>query len=172
MASHSTQFASAIQAAEKAWYGTPMFARARQAKGRELQEVVRCASPKQWSEYLSDVAGPSFASYAVTHGLDAAKAGRLARLVLEMAWAETPPVPGQCGGPAACLRRLQQFSSILQRWIDTGAAQPGGDLARTGALIAKPEPRLAIVAPLASALGVCMVMLKAMVSGYPVGATG
>jgi hypothetical protein len=168
MAAHSSQFVSALQAAEKAWYGTPMFARVRAAKGEELQGIVTTGTPAQWAAYLTDVAGPAFASYAVTAGMDASKAERLGRLVMEMAWAELPP-PADGTADTGGLARLQQLCETLQRWIDTGEATPAGDLTKTGALIPCAEQRLAIVAPLASALGVCMVMLKAMVSGYPVG---
>lgn len=165
MKSHSAEFVSATRAAEKAWYGTPMLARVRQARGEQLQELVSTGTPRQWAEYLLDVAGPSFASYAMTSGMDAKKAEKLGALVVEMAWGELP-LPGPTD-PEGALKRLELFSAVLQGWIDTGGAQPGGDLARAGALLGRPEPRLALVAPFASALGVCTVMVRAMASGYP-----
>lgn len=169
----SHEFASAMLAAERAWYGTAMLARVRQGKGGELQQLVGGATPQQWASYLADLAGPAFACVAVNPAkgdMRVQTAARLGSMVVEMAWREMPAA--QTGDDPACaLRRLELFASRLQHWIDSGEGEPGGDLVRVGALVEAPQQRLALLAPIASALGVCVVMMKAVCAGAPVGAT-
>jgi hypothetical protein len=166
---HSAQFASALRAAEKAWHQTAMLARARRAQGDRMQRLLRDGTPREVAQFLNEMAGPSFASHSITtKGFDGGKAQQLGRLVLEMAWSETPPCAGE--DPAAPLRRLELLSHKLQRWIDHGEGADGGDLQRTGGLVRAPAQRLSMLAPAASAIGVCLVMLKAILSGAPVGA--
>lgn len=169
---HSEQFAAAIRAAEKAWYGTPMLARVHPPKGAQLRDLALQGTPRSVADYLADMAGEALASYALSTGLNVANAKQLMRLLVEMAWYEIEPAPPVGDRNQAALKRLEALAGVLKDWIDTGrGSRAERPLALTADLVSRPEQRLALLAPVASALGVCIVMLKAVASNYPLGDT-
>ncbi|MEJ8837710.1 hypothetical protein [Ramlibacter sp. AN1133] len=168
MSEHAVLFDAALNAAQRAWHGTAMFARARQERGAQLLDLLYTGTPAQWTAYVTDMAGAALAGPAVSLGLDAQKASRVGALVLQMAWSELPQVQAE-RSPAAALQRLESGVAALRHWVTTGEGAPGGDLGRSGALVGQAGARLALIAPLVSALGVCLVVVKAQLAGAQLG---
>jgi hypothetical protein len=171
---HGDLFDMAFREAQKAWHRTPMLARTRAAKAKDLVQVLSSKDTSAIARLLSDIAGPSFSAAAVTIGIDAQKAAQLGELVVQMALIDLGDASPSEKDPAAqvCidLAALQQH---LRDWVGHGATSPDCELGKVDRLLGgQPAVRLALVSPLASALGVSLVVAKALSAGFPLAGTG
>lgn len=167
-------FDMAFREAQKAWHRTPMLARTRIATALNLVDVVNSGKGASIATFLGEMAGSAFSSAALTLGLDAAKATSLGQLLIHMAILDRPisPVAGdgsdgeRAKGAAHALRELAQQ---LRTWVAEGnSGHPGTNLGRVDELMGRrPEARLALTAPFASALAVSVMVADAVAANYP-----
>jgi hypothetical protein len=170
---HGRLFDLAFREAQKAWHATPMLARTQADKARALVQVVNEGHAHELSTFLAEVAGPSFASSAVSHGVDAEKVGKLGKALVHMALLDRPR-PQRSGGSVdvdsarAAVAALGVLKDQLRGWVAHGCQADMPELWKVDQLVkGKAEARLSLAAPLAPALGVCLVVAQAMAAGYP-----
>lgn len=170
---HGDLFTMAFQEAQKAWHRTPMLARTRAAKAQDLVHVLSSKNAPAIARLLADIAGPSFSAAAVTIGIDAQKAAQLGELVVNMALIDLADASPSEKDPAtqACIN-LAALQQHLRDWVAHGATAPDSELGKVDRLLGgQPAVRLALVSPLASALGVSLVVATALAAGYPLTGT-
>ena len=81
----STQFAAAVQAAERACLNTSVAAMGRSTRAAQLRAAIGAPAPKALAALLVEIAGPSFVSpLAQDRKLNAFKATQLGEALLEM----------------------------------------------------------------------------------------
>jgi hypothetical protein len=160
----SVQFASAVQAGERACLQTSVAVMRKASRAAQLHAAMAAPSAKVMAALIVEIAGPAFVSQLNAQpSMSALKATKLGEALLEMAWSATPAphTTSAALDPAQGVRRLELFSRTLQRWIDEGTHGTHADLRKAGELVSRAEQRLAILAPAASTLGVCIGILKA-----------
>lgn len=154
-----------------AWSKTSLLSMTRAVHVERMEQVLSGARAADVAEFLADLAGPSFAAYAMKSGMDADKVAKMSRIVMGLL----------CNGlpPATDLKQRADLLLTLHRrckqWIELGAlpadqmgVHAADALSKISSVTGRsPAVRLALIAPFAPAVAVCGVVLRARHAQYP-----
>jgi len=169
---HAQAFLAAMRDAHKAWAGTPMLARVLDSQAQHVCSTLARADAPAVAEMLSEMAGPSIASYAVRTNLDGDKVMQLSALVAQMIAPACVAQREQCLPEASLSERAIVVCVALRMrllcWIDTGECGDVPPLAQVNELIGRSAAiRLCLVAATAPVLVHCEIVARAISQGYP-----
>jgi hypothetical protein len=165
-------FLGAMRDAHKAWAGTSMLARVRESRAQHVCTTLAHSDAPEVADLISDMAGPSIATYAMTANIDGEKVMRLSALVTQMLLAPCVQQRDRCSAELSAGERAIALCNALRErllaWIEAGGGQDAPGLEQVDELIGRAGPvRLGLVAALAPALVHCEIVARAIREGYP-----